>query len=391
MKRTAVICAILALVLSFPAFAESVAMPQLVIPTAASNGFGGTHVAFTDNVFSLFVNPAAMMRAEQRSFFTLAPTFFNPERTVSLGSALTGLSTGDTSAFGDAADTLSKQKGRIALGLELREFPFSIAWVADGFGFGLWNRTFVNASIIGTTVRAEILEDFMLPIGFAFKILESSSHSLDAGITLKPFARLWAKEQEKIIALMDNDSDLIDRISIPVIAGGSFDLGLMYRWDIGLRAGFTFNDICSKGVVVSNLNDQVKDDNSYYFPFTMNLGLAYDIKLAFLGLTFAFDWRDISNAFNQDDYMRRNAMLDLGLGVQLSIFDKIKIRLGMNEMLPAVGLGFDLGACKIDLAYYGKEFGNEPGQLSTAMVDLSISIRPGAAKRNWPWAGNSIF
>jgi hypothetical protein len=165
----------------------------------------------------------------------------------------------------------------------------------------------------------------------------------------------------------------------------------MYRWDIGLRAGFTFNDIYSGGKNVYNFTGGEKDNDIYYIPFTMNMGLAYDIKvLKFMDFAIMADWRDIRNAFNQNDYLRRNALLDLGFGFQFSLFEIIRLRIGMNEMLPAAGLGFDLGPCKIDFAYYGKEFGNEPGQLSTAMLEFSFSIRPGAKKRDFPWARRSI-
>ena len=400
MKRIAISILFLASLAAVPVFASDLAMPPLAMPTAASDGFGGTHVAYTDNVFALLVNPAAMIRVQERSFFTLAPSFFNPQSTIKLGRSITGLASGDTGALGDAANVLSEQRGRIALGFELREFPLSIAWVANGFGFGLWNRSFVNANIIGTTVGVNVFSDVVLPVGFAFKILDKQGHTLDMGLTVKGFTRIWAREQERIIALMDNASDLEDRIHIPVIIGGGFDAGFMYRWDMGLQAGFTLDDIFSRGYAAANILG--KGNNSYYIPFTMNLGLAYDFKvsrywintskfLGSLGFAVAFDWRDMRNAFLQDDYLRRNALLDLGVGFQLSLFDIFLIRLGMNEMLPAFGLGFNLGPCKIDLAFYGRELGYEPGQLSVAAVDLSFSVRPGAKERTWPWARRSMF
>ena len=399
MKRT-IGFFILVSLLASPAFAEKLAMPSLAMPTAASNGFGGTHVAFTDNVYALFVNPAAIMQTQQRSFFTLAPTFLNPQRTVALGSAFKGLAQGDTGAFGEAADTLSKQNGRIALGMELREFPLSFAWVANGFGFGVWNRTFVNANIIGTYVEVHAYEDVVIPIGFAFKILNLYDHKIDLGLTLKPFARVRAREKEEIIRLMDDSDDFVDKINVPLIMGAGFDLGLLYRWDKGLQMGLTFDDVFTRGKVAKNIIG--KDGNTYYVPFTMNLGIAYDFRierfwesapslLSKSGFTLAFDWRDFTNIFNQDDYKNRNSLLDMGAGFQLSLFDIVKVRIGLSEMLPAFGLGFDLGPVEIDLAYYGMEFGNEPGQLSAAAVDLSIAIRPGAKKRNWPWARRSLI
>jgi len=388
MTRKAIGFFVLTALLTLPVFAEKVAMPPLDMPTAASNGFGGAHVAYTDNVFSLFVNPAAMVQVQQRSFFTLAPSLMSPQTTVGLTNSIIDLAQGSTEALGKMADTLSKQKGKIALGMELREFPLSFAWVANGFGFGLWNRTFVNANIVGTNLEANVYSDVMLPVGFAFKILNVDNQSLDAGVTLKPFARVRAYEQQTITSLIGNNSDFIDNVNVPVILGGGVDAGLMYRWGNWFRAGFTFNDIYTRGKVVYNINGE--DNNTYYVPFTMNGGVAFDFKLLFLKFTLAADWRDIGNAFHQDDYLRRNYLLDLGAGLQVSIFDIINLRVGMSEMLPSCGVGFDLGPVKIDLAYYGREYGLEPGQLSTAIVELSFSIRPGAQKRDWPWTKRSV-
>jgi hypothetical protein len=381
-------------------FAEDKAMPQLAIPTARSNGMGGSHVAYTDNVFALLVNPAAILRVEQRSFFSLSPSLLNPESTFGLLSTIPNAAGGDMGALGDAADILSKKKGRVSLGFDLREFPLSIAWVADGFGFGLWDRIFVNPNIIGTNIEVNIYADVMLPISFAFKILDTYSHDVDAGITVKPFVRVRGYEKTSIMNLMDKTDETFDNMSVPVLAGAGFDLGFLYRWDLGLSAGLTFKDIVTRGAVVTDIlgNDT---GASYYVPFTMNLGAAYDFKigrfwttapgiLANVGITAAIDWRDMINAFQQDDYRRRNAALDLGIGLQFSLYDIFMLRFGMNELLPSFGIGFDLGAIEFDLAYYGKELGLEPGQLSAAAVDLTFSIRPGAKKRDWPWARRSL-
>jgi len=390
MKQKVVLVIFLALLMAMPVFADRVAMPPLGMPTAASSGFGGTHVAYTDNVFSLLVNPAAMMRVQQRSFFSLSASLFNPQSTFDIGNAVMEMvSDGDTAAFGRVANTLSDHNGMIALGMELREFPLSIAWVANGFGFGLWNRTFMKAEIIGDHVRATVYSDIMLPIGFAFRVLDMDRHSIDAGFTLKPFVRVMASERVSILDLMDDaDFDL----TAPVILGGGLDFGLLYRWAGGFQAGLTFTDILSRGTVVGNLTDE-EDTNSYYIPFAVNAGISYSFRpLRFLGISLAADWRDIGNVFNQDDYLNsRNFILDFGFGVQASLFNTFYFRAGMSEMLPAAGIGVHLGAIRIDLAYYGREFGYEPGMLSTAVVDLSISIRPGARERDWAWTRRSVF
>jgi hypothetical protein len=346
------------------------------------------------------VNPAAIMQVQQRSVFALTPTLLNPEATFGLIPPLLKVMNGDgMNSLGEAANILSKQKGKVSLGFDLREFPLSVAWVANGFGFGLWDRIFVNANIIGTHIEINSYVDFFLPIGFAFKILDTSAHTVDAGITVKPFLRGMVSHKLNIMDMIGDSNDILDGFSIPLIAGAGFDLGFMYRWDAGLRAGLTFDDIVTRGGAAASLMGT--DTKSYYVPFSMNLGLAYDFKigtfwtdapsvLANTGITFAFDWRDMTNAFQQNDYTRRNAALDIGMGLQIRVLDIFSVRMGMSEMLPAFGIGFDLGAFAFDAAYYGKELGKEPGQLSAAVLELTIAVRPGARKREWPWTRGSL-
>jgi hypothetical protein len=383
-----------------PAVFADEAMPQFAISTARSNGMGGAHIAYTDNVFGLLVNPAAIMRVEQRSFFALSPTLFNPQSTFGLIGPISETAGGNTEALGDAADILSKQKGKVALGFDLREFPFSIAWVADGFGFGLWNRVFTNANIIGTNVELNVYADVILPVGFAFKILDTEAHSVDAGLTVKPFVRFMVRERLKILDMMGN-SDIMDSLSAPFIAGAGFDIGFLYRWEAGLSAGLTLDDIATRGGVVTDPFDN-ENDTAYYVPFSMNLGLAYDLEIGRfwtaaprfitddMDFIFTFDWRNFTNVFQQSDYQKRNSSLDISLGLQITFINIINLRFGMNEMLPAFGLGADFGPIELDLAYYGRELGLEPGQLSAAALDLTFAVRPGAKKRNWPWTRKSL-
>ena len=385
--------------LAFPAFAEREVLPPLALPTAASSGFGGTHIAYTDNVYALMVNPAAMMQVQQRNFFTLAPTLFNPESTFSLIDPIMNLVEGDLSSLGDISDSL--KGGNIALGTDITG-PISFAWVANGFGFGVFNRIFVNANIRGgTNLQAHVYVDFVLPVGLAYGLLDRDGHTVDAGITLKPFARARAWEMESIFWIIESDenqTEFTENIDVPLIMGFGFDIGFLYRSDFGLSAGLTFNDILTRGGAVTSFhgNTEPEDFPTYEIPFTMNLGLAYEYKFDNVSwnprVVFAFDWRNITNVFQQSDYLNsRNASLDLGLGIQFSVFDRYSIRIGMSEMLPAFGLGVQLGSWSIDLAYYGKEFGNEPGQLSAAMLGFNVTFRPEAQHREWPWTKSALF
>ncbi|MDR2795610.1 MAG: hypothetical protein LBB47_02725 [Spirochaetaceae bacterium] len=374
-------------------------MPRFELPSAQTTGFGGAHVAFTDNVSALIVNPAAIMRVRQRSFFAPSFTLISPQKTFGLIGKI-----GDGADMGVALEALNNPNnpGKVPFGLDINEFPISVAYVADGFGFGIWDRISVNANVIGTTAEAVMLVDLLVPVGFAFKILDTDAHDVDAGATLKIFGRGYGKKMINITEIIDNADQILDDLGMPVIMGAGLDLGFIYRWDIGLSAGITFDDIINHGGAITYVGGGEPDEDGYYVPFSLNFGVAYDLKIgnvwkdapsfiARTGVAFAFDWRNFDLLFETENpYLRRNPALGIGLGLQFSFVDIFKLRLGMNEMLPAFGFGFDLGTFEFDMSYYGKELGLEPGQMPAAAVDLTIAIRPGAKERNWPWTRTSL-
>jgi hypothetical protein len=67
-----------------------------------------------------------------------------------------------------------------------------------------------------------------------------------------------------------------------------------------------------------------------------------------------------------------------------------KFRVGLSDSLPAIGFGIDVGTFEFSIAYYGKELGYEPGQLPVAALDLTLTFRPEAKKRVWPWTRRTI-
>jgi hypothetical protein len=397
MKKTIMFMA--ALCCAAVIFAEEtrVEMPRFEIPSARSSGFGGSHIAYTDNVSALLVNPAAIMRVRQRSFFAPSFTLLSPQKTIKVAGKI------GSDDFGAALEDLNNPNnpGKISLGLGLNEFPISIAWVADGFGFGVWNRVFVNANIIGTTAEATVLADLIIPVGFAFKILDTDAHDVDAGVTVKIFGRGYGHKPVNALEAIDDFGALVDDLGAPVIMGVGLDLGFIYRWNIGLSAGITFDDIFTHGGEIARIGGGKKEDG-YYVPFSLNIGIAYDLKIGNLlkaapgflaksGLVFAFDWHNFDLLFVTDNpYLKRNPVLGIGMGLEFNFADILKVRGGINEMLPAFGFGFDLGALEIDVAYYGKELGLEPGQMPTAAVDLTFAIRPDAKERHWPWTRTSL-
>ena len=396
MKRA--ILVLLVVLLALPAFAERQTMPRLTIPSALTSGMGGHHIAFTDNVFSLLVNPGAMVQTRQRSFVNVAATLSSPgmifDMIDPLFVMLNDVRDGETPSPGEFLEPLGQQGGQISIGMGFPAIPLlSFASVRDGFGIGFWQSFHVNANLNGLNSEFRYMADVILPVGFGFKILETEKHNLDAGVTLTPFVRaMFEVGPMPVLDLIDQIDGIIEDSNVPVVAGGTVSAGLMYRWGNGLRLGVVFNDIYSLGHVIYELTPDglaPGSDSSanYYIPFTMDLGAAYQIRLGgLLNLTVAASWHNIFNMFNQTDYLySRNYLLDLSAGAQLTLLNFVHVRAGINEMLPSLGAGISLGPLCVDVSYYGRELGIEPGLFSAAMADINIAIRtkPGPANRSW--------
>jgi hypothetical protein len=385
MKKTVILLLVFICALS-SAFGED--MAPLTVTSTRNAGLGGPHVAYTDDVYALFVNPAALQKANQWSFFEISPALIGPFFDI----ADIATSSDPGKALGEFA---SDQDGKVPLGLELRG-PLSFAYTANGLGFGVWDRIFVDARIRGVDIDATVTADLILTYGMSFRILDIGYHEFDAGFVAKPFFRGMAHKEMSGLDLVEDSDILLEDFSIPLILGVGFDLGFMYRFYDDLALGVTVDDVFTGGKAVASAMGSTPD-TVYRVPTTLNVGIAYTFRLNRVWqdapsllqpsyAAFMFDWHDVTNSFlSVEDYTKRNASLNLGLGLEIGLFNFVKVRVGLNEMLPAVGLGIEPGPFQFNFAMYGKELGKEPGRFSTYVYDLSIAIRPGAKKKEWPW------
>jgi hypothetical protein len=389
MKKFSALLLIL-LVYIVPVFAED--MAPLMLSSTRGYALGGPHVAYTDDIYALFVNPAALSRVNQKSFFELSAAVDN------LGSLLDvtdAIKEEDWKALGKLAKNAG---GKIPLGFDLR-FPLSVGYAANGLGVGLWNQTSMDIEVIGTSIAANAYADLILNFGMSFGILSMGSHVVDAGFVVKPFFRAMAlmdADGMELAGGSDALDKLMDEFKVPLIMGAGFDLGFMYRFRENLTTGLTVDDVYTGGAAVSSITGDNFAD-VYRVPTTLNLGVAYTLHLNRVWAAappvlqtayaaFMFDWHDFTNVFFVSDYTRKNPALNLGFGMEFGFFDILKLRMGLNEMLPAIGLGVEVKAIQFNVAAYGKELGNEPGQLPTWALDLSFAVRPGSKERSWPWS-----
>ena len=395
-----IILVLFIVLLAFPVFAQRQALPRLGIPSPMNNGMGGHHVAFTDNVFSLLVNPGAMVQTRQRSFLNLSIGLYSPGLMLDMFGPVMEL-IGDAAGDGEIdiqalLEPLAEQGGQFAVGFNIPSIPLiSFASVRNGFGLGFWQTGHFNINLNGINSDALLMVDALFPIGFGFTILDFDSHLLDFGFSIIPFGRTWASFGPASVAdIIDDVDKFISDMNVNIGYGMTFSAGLMYRWN-GLRVGASFNDIYTymEAFQLDFESGEMTDSMvPYDIPFTLDLGAAYEMNLlGLMDLAFMFSWNNVFNIFDQDKYLtNRNAWLDLSLGAQLRLLGFLNFRVGLSEMLPAVGFGLDLGALKIDFSYYGRELGIEPGDFPAAMAELMISIRTQPSPTNRFWNRRSI-
>jgi hypothetical protein len=392
--------------LSTVLFAEEKEMAPVTMTSTRDNGRGGPHIAYTNDIKTLFVNPGALQWVNQGEVLEISPAFAGPlDKIIGSGSGvmdpLFSLLKGEDlpdgiNPFEGLTDMMAD--GRLPLGIELRG-PFNAGYVANGLGIGLFNRVFLDARVIGTDIDADAYADVILNYGMSFNIVRLKDHALTAGFALRPFVRVMTSMETSVLDLAGKkDFD----IAVPLIAGGGVDLGLLYRFKRDLAFGFTADDVYTAGVKMSDLYGKSPSDTLYRVPYSLNVGLSYTFHLAdvwetapqALQLFYAaamLDWHRLNHVFSWNDHTHRNPILDLGVGLELGFFNILKLRLGIYDMLPSAGIGVELAAFKIDFSAYGKELGNEPGRFTTTAYDLSISVRPGTERKRWPWSKALVY
>jgi hypothetical protein len=357
---------------------------------------GGPHVAYTNDIYALFVNPAAMQWVNQSSILEVSSAFIGPlDKLAKSGSSIMDAMKGDDSGsnsnpFGSLSGIIDG--GKLPIGMDIRG-PLSAGYIANGLGFGLFSRVFVDARIIGTDIDATGYVDMMVPFGMSFNVLRLQDHELAAGFVLKPFVRAITDTE---LSALDFVSGGDVSIAVPLLAGLGSDLGLLYRFKRDLAAGLTLGDLYTFGAKMGDIAG-TSTDEVYRVPLSLNLGAAYTFRLANFweaaprALQSAYvaamvDWRSMNNIFTWNDRLHRNPILDLGMGAEFGFFNFLKFRVGLRDMLPMIGLGLEPRVFKFNVALYGKELGNEPGINSTMALDISMALRLETKKRNWPWS-----
>ncbi|MDR2758164.1 MAG: conjugal transfer protein TraF [Spirochaetaceae bacterium] len=350
------------------------------IPSTRNLALGGPHVAYTNDINSLFINPAVFKNVKQLSAAELSLGIYGDS--LGLRDLIKNLN--DTKELTDTlSDFINRSNGNIPLGFDLRG-PIAIGNIKNGWGWGVFDRFYGGAQVNGRDIQVWGKADLMFELGYSFRVLDLGVHTLDVGVLGKVFDRVEINSGKiALTELISNRDVFMTRFNfIPNTLGTGLDLGAQYRLLDNFTVGLTVNDLFSLGYVSfynqNRSSGATSTPSSYvgYIKPNINLGVSYKLfdSSAFSWAVMA-DYRDFINLFRQKEYDSRNGWLNFSFGTELTLYKHLTLRAGLNEMLPAVGIGLDLVIFKLDAALYGKELGNEPGGISTYAMDVGLLFR----------------
>ena len=362
----------------FSVWAETPTVDPFVMPSARFSALGGNHTAMGDDFYALFLNPAAFVDVNEE--------FSAAEITLSTHGPLLEIIDLFRNNSGSASNLdLSGiiGPGGFAAGFDLGG-PLSLGWVGRGLGLGIFNRIRTSAAVSGTKLRPLVSGELLFVGGYAFRIINKNSHLLDAGFLGKGFFRGLLNLEAPIFdaaSLLDDPREQPFGTNL----GLGLDLGVRYTFREDFSAALVCYDVYSPVLVtpyesLSDFGDKSgpSGESSYAtVKRRLDMGVKYRIRSNFIDryisrLSVMADYHDFLDLFS---LIPRNPILNVGLGVEISLLNALTFRAGITDALPAVGIGLDLSFMTLDFAIHGKELGLDPGVQSVYALDIGLLFR----------------
>jgi hypothetical protein len=357
------------------AFLSGQNVDPFTMPNARSAALGGTHAALADDFYGLFTNPA--------SFVGVKEEFSVSELSLSTYGPMLEILDIVTDPGSDIDLTSLVGTGGFAAGFELGG-PLSFGWVGRGVGFSLSNRTKADAAISGLRIVPLVSEDFLLTGGYSHRFVDNDGKLLDAGFLAKGFFRGTLTLE----ADYNHVEDIIDDpLGSPFIStlGVGLDLGVKFMLHNTFGAALVCHDVYSPALVNTYAtmedffdgNPSVSGNTYETVRRRLDFGLFYALRSEKLEqyITHLIFLADYRNILGFRDVLPRNHILNIGLGVELRIFEVLDIRAGISDALPCFGFGIDLSFMQLNFAIHGRELGIDPGVQPVYALEAGIAFR----------------
>ena len=383
------------------AFAESFASFTPVNPKMM--GMGGAGLAINSSLDALFTNPSVLGRGKVRIAipsvtFSINHIYDLMKKDENGNSAIENIkkmSSGDmknsdvNTMMNLISSLIGSGKGKIA------SFEASTGLIANVFGVA------ANVSDTIRTFNGTIFDDLKVStvagLGFGFG---GDEVKFTVGGSFKYNVNIFTRRMGlgDFQAMMNSDSNgnsgsgsdpasssdenTLSNIPLAVGYGMPLDFAVSVKY-YGLSATAVLTDVnlfglgdYKYGILVpsdemtsTSATTFVKNlDKESVFKFKpkmdLDLGIGYEGKLSIIGFKAAVDFVDLISLVRELDggYSAKNVLLNhTKAGAEISLFDMIKVRGGINSGYLTLGGSFNIGIITVDTAYYWEELGSFAG------------------------------
>ena len=396
------------------AFAESFASFTPVNPKMM--GMGGAGLAINSSLDALFTNPSVLGRGKVRIAIPSVTFSINhiydlmkeDENGNSAIENIEKMSSGDmknsdvNTMMNLISSLIGSGKGKIA------SFEASTGLIANVFGVA------ANVSDTIRTFNGTIFDDLKVStvagLGFGFG---GDEVKFTVGGSFKYNVNIFTRRMGlgDFQAMMNSDSNgnsgsgsdpasssdenTLSNIPLAVGYGMPLDFAVSVKY-YGLSATAVLTDVnlfglgdYKYGILVpsdemtsTSATTFVKNlDKESVFKFKpkmdLDLGVGYEGKLSIIGFKAAVDFVDLISLVRELDggYSAKNVLLNhTKAGAEISLFDMIKVRGGINSGYLTLGGSFNIGIITVDTAYYWEELGSFAGHNGLDCMTIRFNL-----------------
>ena len=396
------------------AFAESLASFTPVNPKMM--GMGGAGLAINSSLDALFTNPSVLGRGKVRIAIPSVTFSINhiydlmkeDENGNSAIENIEKMSSGDmensdvNTMMNLISSLIGSGKGKIA------SFEASTGLIANVFGVA------ANVSDTIRTFNGTIFDDLkvstVVGLGFGFG---GDEVKFTVGGSFKYNVNIFTRRMGlgDFQAMMNSDSNgnsgsgsdpassseenTLSNIPLAVGYGMPLDFAVSLKY-YGLSATAVLTDVnlfglgeYKYGILVpsdemtsTSATTFVKNlDKESVFKFKpkmdLDLGIGYEGKLSIIGFKAAVDFVDLISLVRELDgrYSAKNVLLNhTKAGAEISLFDMIKVRGGINSGYLTLGGSFNIGIITVDTAYYWEELGSFAGHNGLDCMTIRFNL-----------------
>ena len=396
------------------AFADSLASFTPVNPKMM--GMGGAGLAINSSLDALFTNPSVLGRGKVRIAipsvtFSMNHIYDLMKKDENGNSAIENIekmSSGDmknsdvNTMMNLISSLIGSGKGKIA------SFEASTGLIANVFGVA------ANVSDTIRTFNGTVFDDLKVStvagLGFGFG---GDEVKFTVGGSFKYNVNIFSRRMGlgDFQAMMNSDSNgnsgsgsdpassseenTLSNIPLAVGYGMPLDFAVSLKY-YGLSATAVLTDVnlfglgdYKYGILVpsdemtsTSATTFVKNlDKESVFKFKpkmdLDLGIGYEGKLSIIGFKAAVDFVDLISLVRELDggYSAKNVLLNhTKAGAEISLFDMIKVRGGINSGYLTLGGSFNIGIITVDTAYYWEELGSFAGHNGLDCMTIRFNL-----------------